>query len=50
MHLWNYGKEPKNGKCSLSSFVHTFEFVDEHPTVNATLQEIKEKIFVEIPL
>ena len=31
-------------------FVHTFEFVDEHPTVDAALQAIKEKIFVEIPV
>ena len=29
-------------------FAHTFEFVDEHPTVDAALQVIKENIFVEI--
>ena len=31
-------------------FVHTFEFVDEQPTVDAMLQMIKDKIFVEIPM
>ena len=29
-------------------FPHTFEFADEKPTVDSTLQTIKEKIFVEI--
>ena len=31
-------------------FAHTFEFSDEQPTVDAALQMIKEKIFVEIPV
>ena len=31
-------------------FVHTFEFVDEKPIVDATLQKIKETIFAEIPI
>ena len=30
--------------------MHTFEFSDEKPTVDAALQTIKEKIFVEIPV
>ena len=30
--------------------MHTFKFVDEHPTMNVVLQMIKEKIFVEIPI
>ena len=30
------------------NFAHTFELVDEQPTVDALLQTIKEKIFVEI--
>ena len=29
-------------------FTDTFKFVDEKPTVDAVLQMIKEKIFVEI--
>ena len=31
-------------------FVHTFEFVDEHPTIKAALQTVKGKIVDEIPL
>ena len=31
-------------------FVHTFEFADEHPTVDVVLLAIKEKIIVEIPV
>ena len=30
--------------------MHTFEFVDEKPTVDVALQTIKENIFVEIPV
>ena len=29
-------------------FLHTFDFVDEHPIVDTTIQMIKEKIFAEI--
>ena len=29
-------------------FAHTFEFIDEQPTIDAAFQMIKEKIFVEI--
>ena len=29
-------------------FAHTFEFVDEHTTIDAALQAIKENIFAEI--
>ena len=31
-------------------FVHTFEFVDENPTVDVALHVIKEKIFSKIPV
>ena len=31
-------------------FRQTFEFADEKPTVDAAVQTIKEKIFVEIPV
>ena len=31
-------------------FRQTFDFADEQPTVDAALQTIKEKIFVEIPV
>ena len=31
-------------------FTHTFEFVDEKPTVDAALQVIKEKIFAQVPV
>ena len=31
-------------------FTHTFEFVDEQPTVDTMPQKIKEKIYVEIPV
>ena len=33
-----------------TQFAHTFEFVDEKPIVDATLQKIKETIFAEIPI
>ena len=31
-------------------FAHTFEFADEHPTIDAALQVIKEKILAKIPV
>ena len=31
-------------------FAHTFAFADEQPTVDATLQTIREKIFAKIPI
>ena len=31
-------------------FAHTFEFADEHPIVDLALQNIKDKIFTEIPV
>ena len=34
----------------VKQFAHTFEFTDEHPTVDVALQTIKEKIFAEIPV
>ena len=34
----------------VKQFTHTFEFVDEQPTVDTVLQMIKEKIFVKIPV
>ena len=33
-----------------TSFIHTFEFVDDHPSIDATLQVIKIKIFEDIPV
>ena len=30
--------------------MHTFEFVDEKPTVDIKLQVIKEKIFSQVPI
>ena len=33
-----------------NSFIHTFEFVDDHPSIDATLQVIKTKIFEDIPV
>ena len=29
-------------------FLHTFEFADEHPTIDVALQGVKEKIFAKI--
>ena len=31
-------------------FTHTFEFAGDHPTIDAALQIMKEKIFEEIPV
>ena len=31
-------------------FVHTFEFGDEHPTIDAALQMVNDKIVSEIPI
>ena len=32
-----------------TSFTHAFQFVDDHPIIDATLKVMKEKIFEEIP-
>ena len=34
----------------VKKLAHTFEFVDEQPIVDVTLQIIKENIFAEIPM
>ena len=33
-----------------TSFTHTFEFVDDHPSIDAALQVIKTNIFEDIPM
>ena len=33
-----------------TSFTHTFEFVDDHPSIDVALQVIKAKIFEDIPV
>ena len=34
----------------VSSFTHTFGFVDDHPSIDVALQVIKTKIFEDIPM
>ena len=31
-------------------FTHTFEFIDDHPSIDAALQVMKVKIFEHIPV
>ena len=47
MELWQ-GTQDWEGLAK--QFMHIFEFTDEHPTIDAALQVIKEKIFSEIPV
>ena len=52
--IWYASMELRQGTQNweglAKQFVHTFEFVDEQPTVDVALQMIKENIFVEIPI
>ena len=47
MELW---QETQEWEGLAKKFAHTFEFADEHPTVDVALQVIKEMIFAEIPV